>query len=214
MSPLRRLVVALSLVSGVLLFGFLGYVLLGFDPVDSIYQTVITISTVGFNEVDHFGTGEKFFTMLLIVMGFASVVFAVGQVVEFVVEGHLQRTFGRRRMERTIAHMSDHLVLCGWGRVGQAFAAHMKDNDNLVVVDNDPARIASCPYPHVLGDATDDGVLGSAGLDRCTTLIAALGTDADNLFVVLSSRTLNEGTFIVARARADSTAEKIGPRGG
>lgn len=206
---MRRVVVALSLVTGVLVFGFVGYVLLGFDPVDSIYQTVITISTVGFNEVEHFGPGEKFFTMLLIVMGFASVVFAVGQVLDFVVEGHLQRTFGRRRMDRTIAHMSDHYVLCGWGRVGQAFAAHLRSSERLVVIDSDPARLATCPYPYVLGNATDDGVLADAGMNRCRTLITALATDADNLFVVLSSRTLREDAFIVARARADSTAEKM-----
>ncbi len=119
MSPIRRLVLGLSLVTGVLVFGAIGYILLDFDPVDSMYQTVITISTVGFNEVEHFGAAEKYFTMVLIIMGFASVVFAVGQLVDFVVEGHLQRTFGRRLMDRTIAHTSDHNVLCGWGRVGQ-----------------------------------------------------------------------------------------------
>lgn len=209
MSPLRRLTVALSLVTAVLVFGFLGYVLLGFDPVDSLYQTVITISTVGFNEVEQFGSAEKFFTMLLIVLGFASVLFAAGQVVEFIVEGHLKRTFGRRRMDHTIAQMKGHAVLCGWGRVGQAFAEHIRDVDRLVVVDDDPALLATCPYPHVLGDATDDGVLASAGVDRCGTLVAALATDADNLFVVLSSRSLNDDAFIVARSRVESTADKM-----
>lgn len=209
MSPLRRLTIALSLVTSVLVFGFVGYMFLGFGPVNSLYQTIITISTVGFNEVEDFGSAEKFFTMLLIVMGFASVVFAVGQVVEFVAEGHLQRTLGRRRMDRSIAHKTRHTVLCGWGRVGQAFAAHLRDTDSLVVVDVDPGKLATCPYPHILGNATDDSVLASAGMDRCATLITALATDADNLFVVLSTRTLNEGAFIVARARVDSTAEKM-----
>ncbi len=192
-----------------LILGVVGYLLLGFGLVNSLYQTVITISTVGFNEVEDFGTAEKFFTMFVILLGFASVVFAVGQIVEFVVEGHLQRTFGRRRMDRSIAHMSGHAVLCGWGRVGQSFASHLSAADGLVVIDNDPARLAGCPYPHVLGNATDDGVLASAGLDRCRTLIAALATDADNLFVVLSSRAANDDAFIVARSRADSTAEKM-----
>ena len=209
MSPLRRLVLSLSLVSGVLVAGILGYLLLGFGFLNSLYQTVITISTVGFVEVEEFGAAEKYFTIVLIVAGFSTVVFAVGQVVEFVVEGHLQRTFGRRRMDRTIAHMSGHVVLCGWGRVGQAFAGYLRPNEQLVVVDSDPARLATCPYPHVLGNATDDGSLSAAGLDRCGTLIAALATDADNLFVVLSARAVNDAVFIVARARADSTAEKM-----
>ncbi len=209
MTPLRRVTLALSLVTLVILFGFVGYVLLGFGPVNSLYQTMITISTVGFNEVEDFGAAEKFFTMLLIIMGFASVVFAAGQVIEFVVEGHLRRTFGRRRMERTIANMSDHTVLCGWGRVGQAFAGHTRHTDRLVVIESDPDRLATCPYPHVPGDATDDAVLAAAGVARCGTLIAALATDADNLFVVLSSRAINEAAFIVARARAEPTAEKM-----
>lgn len=200
---------SLSLVTGVVAIAFVGYMLLGFGPVNSLYQTIITISTVGFNEVEDFGTAEKLFTMIVIVLGFASVVFAVGQVVEFVVEGHLQRTFGRRRMDRTIAHMSDHVVLCGWGRVGQAFATHVQPTDRLVVIESDPARLATCPFPHVLGNATDDGVLSAAGLERAATLIAALATDADNLFVVLSSRAVSDDVFIVARARADSTAEKM-----
>ncbi|MEZ5349343.1 MAG: potassium channel protein [Microthrixaceae bacterium] len=209
MTPQRRLAVALGLVTGAILLGFVGYTVLGFGPVDSIYQTIITISTVGFNEVDDFDTAEKAFTILLIVVGFASVVFAVGQIVEFVVEGHLSRTVGRRRMDRNISHLSEHVVLCGWGRVGQSFAEHLRDTHDLVVVDNDPARLASCPYPYVLGDATDDGVLAASGVQRCAKMIAALATDADNLFVVLSGRSLNEGAFIVARARVDSTAEKM-----
>lgn len=195
--------------TGVLVVGVIGYLFLGFGFLNSLYQTVITISTVGFVEVEEFGSAEKYFTIMIIVAGFASVVFAVGQVVEFVVEGHLQRTFGRRRMDRTIAHMSDHVVLCGWGRVGQAFAGYLRLDEELVVVDSDPAKLATCAYPHVLGNATDDGVLRSAGLGRSGTLIAALATDADNLFVVLSARAANEDTFIVARARADSTADKM-----
>jgi len=209
MSPVRRLGLSLLLVVGVLVAGVVGYVLLGFGFVNSLYQTVITISTVGFNEVEEFGSAEKYFTIVIIFLGFAAMVFSVGQVVEFVVEGHLQRTFGRRRMDRTISHMSGHVVLCGWGRVGQSFAAHLSAKQQLVVIDSDPTKLATCPYPHVLGNATDDDVLSVAGLDRCGTLIAALATDADNLFVVLSVRAANADAFIVARARAESTADKM-----
>ena len=209
MEPARRLLLSLLLVIGVLVAGVIGYMALGFGWVNSLYQTVITISTVGFNEVEPFGSAEKYFTIIIIFLGFAAMVFAVGQVVEFVVEGHLQKTFGRRRMDRTIANLSGHVVLCGWGRVGQSFAARLATGTELVVIETDPAKLATCPYPHVLGDATDDAVLQAAGLRRCDTLIAALATDADNLFVVLSARAANSDSFIVARARAESTAEKM-----
>ena len=112
-------------------------------------------------------------------------------------------------MDRTIANMSGHVVLCGWGRVGQSFAAHLSSTEQLVVIDSEPSKLATCPYPHVLGNATDDSVLSMAGLARCGTLIAALATDADNLFVVLSARAAKPDAFIVARARAESTADKM-----
>lgn len=209
MSPIRRLLWSLTLVSGVLLVGFVGYLLLGLEALNALYQTVTTISTVGFTEVEPFGTAEKWFTMFLIILGFGSVVFAIGQVVEFVVEGHLQQAFGRRRMDKTIAAMSDHVILCGWGRVGQAFATHMGAASDLVVIDNDPDQLSHCSFPHVLGNATDDGALRDAGLERASTLITTLATDADNLFVVLSSRSANSSAFIVARARATMASEKM-----
>lgn len=209
MSPSRRLIVALASVLGVVVVGSLGYLVLGLDPLDAVYQTIITISTVGFREVVEFDSAEKVFTMVIILLGLGSVVFAIGQVVEFVVEGHLQQAFGRRRMERTISHMSDHVVLCGWGRVGRAFSEYLPKGTRLVVVDDDPQQLAGCDHPHVVGDATDDATLAAAGIDRAATMIAALATDSDNLFVVISARSTNPGAFIVARARAESSGQKL-----
>jgi len=123
--------------------GLVGYLLLGFGLVNSVYQTVITISTVGFTEVEQFGSAEKWFTIVIIFLGFAAMVFSVGQVVEFIVEGHLQKTFGRRRMDKSIAQMSGHIVLCGWGRVGQSFADHLSATADLVVIDSDAAKLAT-----------------------------------------------------------------------
>ena len=159
--------------------------------------------------MEEFGTAEKLFTMLIIVLGFGSVVFAIGQVAEYVVEGHLQRAFGRRRMEKTIAQMSNHVVLCGWGRVGRAFCEYLPRGTEVVVVDSDLGQVASCGYPHVVGNATDDATLDAAGIQRAATVIAALATDSDNLFLVLSARGANPGAFIVARARAETTGAKL-----
>ena len=209
MSPTRRLVFSLSLLTVVIFVGVLGYLALGFEPLNALYQTITTISTVGFQEVEEFGAAEQWFTMFIILLGFASVVFAIGQIVEFVVEGHLQEAFGRRRMDKVIAHTSGHIVLCGWGRVGRSFAQHLPDDLSVVVIDNDETHLGGCTYPTVLGNATEDHVLVEAGLDRASMLIAALGTDSDNLFVTLSAHAANPTAFIVARARADSTADKL-----
>jgi voltage-gated potassium channel len=208
-SPSRRLALSLSLVVMVLAFGTTGYLVLGFQPLNALYQTVTTISTVGFREVEEFGTAEKLFTMVVIILGFGSVVFAIGQVAEFVVEGHLQRAFGRRRMDKTIAQMDHHVVVCGWGRVGRAFCEYLPTGTPVVVVDADPSSLSTCSHPHVLGDASDDATLASAGIERAATMIAALATDADNLFVVLSARSANPSVFIVARARAESSTDKL-----
>jgi voltage-gated potassium channel len=209
MTPARRLALALSLLALVLLLGTVGYMALGLSPLDAFYQTSTTISTVGFREVTEFGPAEKMFTIVVIGLGFATVVFAIGQVVEFIVEGHLQKAVGRRRMDRTIAALSGHVVLCGWGRVGRSFADHVPGATPLVVVDSDPSRLDGCPHPHVPGDATDDAALRAAGLERAGTLIAALATDADNTFVVLSARAMNPSVFIVARARDESAGDKL-----
>jgi voltage-gated potassium channel len=208
-TPGKRLLFSLCLLSGVIVLGVVGYLALGFEPTNSVYQTITTISTVGFREVEEFGNAEKWFTIALVLMGFASVVFAIGQGVEFVVEGHLQRIYGRRRMEKQIAQDSGHIVLCGWGRVGRSFAHHLPDDMEVVVIDRNEEHLAKCTYPFVVGDATEDDVLRETGLKRASMLIAALATDADNLFVVLSARAANPDVFIVARARAESTADKL-----
>ena len=117
-------------------------------------------------------------------------------------------------MERHIESMSDHVIVCGWGRVGRALAANLSDApDALVVVDNDPVRLATVGGVYVEGDATDDEVLRRAGIERARALVAALNADADNLFVVVAGRALRPDLFIVARVRTVSAEEKL-RRGG
>jgi voltage-gated potassium channel len=113
-------------------------------------------------------------------------------------------------MDRHIAGMSGHIVLCGWGRVGQSIARHLAGSAGpLVVIDADPTRALGCDELVVTGDATSDEVLRAAGVHRAATLIAALTTDADNLFVTLSGRALNPALFIVARARDATSVDKL-----
>lgn len=198
----------------VLAIGTLGYVILGFTLLDAAYQAVTTVATVGFREVVPFGTAEKIFTMVLVLGGVGTTLYALGVVLESLVEGRLLGSFGRRRMDRNIAAMAGHVVVCGWGRVGRAVAATVTGHGGeVVVVDRDPTRVDGLPYPYVVGDVTDDAVLRSAGVERARTLVAALDTDADNLFLTLSARALNPSLFIVARARVASTEPKLAQAG-
>jgi voltage-gated potassium channel len=171
---------------------------------------VTTVATVGFREVRTLSTGGKFFTMALILVGVSSTLYAFSVLLETLIEGRLFDSLGRRRMERNINAMQDHVIICGWGRVGRSIASEVEDaGRSLVVVDNEPDRLADCPYPAVMGDATQDSVLTAAGIERASSLIAAVDADAANSFIILSARAMRPDLFIVARARSFDSEEKL-----
>lgn len=198
------------MVAAVTVFGTVGYLAFGFTLLDAVYQTVTTITTVGFRELTDFGTGLKIFTIVLIVVGVSTVLYSFTLVVQLVVEGQLREFVGRRRMDRQINQLEGHTIVCGWGRVGEA-VAHDLDlaGHDVVVVDQSADRVAGLEFPTIVGDATRDDTLRAAGITRARALIAALDSDADNLFVTLSGRDLVPELFIVARARADESIPKL-----
>ena len=206
----RRLRLALALLATVFVVGTVGYVLLGFSWLDAVYQTVTTVATVGFREVRPLDDAGQVFTIALILVGVGTALYTFSVVLEMLLEGHLSELFGRRRMERRIEAMHGHVIVCGWGRVGRAIGAELTAaGADLVVVDVDPGRIADADVPTLVGDATEDRVLEAAGLLRARALVAALDTDAGNLFVTLSARSLRPDIFIVARARLEESEEKL-----
>jgi voltage-gated potassium channel len=213
-NPWRRVRLALAANVLVLVGGTLGYLVLGFDLLEASYQTVTTVTTVGFREVQPLDTVGRIYTMVLILLGTGTVLTTFTVVVESFIEGQLRDVFGRRRMARKIESMSGHVIICGWGRVGRSIAGFVSNaGRDLVVVDQNPDRLADVPHPTLVGDATDDDVLRAAGIERAGSLVAALDTDADNLFVTLSGRTLCPDLFIVARARTTTSEQKL-RRGG
>ena len=210
MSNVRRFGVALLAVLGVVVAGSIGYVVLGYGLLDAVYQTVTTITTVGFREVHPLGTAGKIFTIVLILAGVGTALYAFSVVLESLVEGHLRQHFGRRRMERDIARLSGHVIVCGWGRVGRAVAGYLAGQGAaVVVVDVDPERVAEVAHPALIGDVTDDDVLRKAGIMRATALVAAINTDAENVYVTLSARALRPDLVIVARARTEASEPKL-----
>lgn len=206
----HALIRALGILVAVVILGTLGYWAFGFPIIDALYQAVTTISTVGFREVRPFGTAEKLFTIALVLLGVGAALYAFSTLLETLVEGRLSQTVGRRRMQHRIRDLSDHVIICGWGRVGKAVAEFLVGNGRtVVVIDHDPDRMNSLDLLHVVGDATDDDVLRAAGIERAKSLVAALTTDAENLFVTLSARSLRPDLFIVARARSIDTQMKL-----
>jgi len=212
----HRLRFGLAALVGVLVAGTLGYVAFGFTVLDAVYQTVTTVSTVGFREVQPLSTGGRIFTIVLILVGVATALYTFTLVLEAVVEGQVQELLGRKRMERQIGRMAEHVIVCGFGRVGRNLAQYVANaGQDVVVVEKDPDRAAAAEgaAPVVRGDATSDEVLREAGVERARVLVSALNTDADNLFVTLTARSLRADLFIVARARAEGSEAKLAQAG-
>ena len=164
---LAEIAAPLALLTTVFVVGTVGYVVLGFSWLDALYQTVTTVATVGFREVQPLDTAGKVFTVALILVGVGTALYTFSVVLEMLLEGHLSQLFGRRRMDRKIASMRSHVILCGWGRVGRAIGDELAAaGTDMVVVDIDSQRFTDSETPAIVGDATEDRVLERAGLGR------------------------------------------------
>lgn len=209
--PWARVRVGGSLLFVVVVTGSVGYTLIGLDPLDAVYQTVITVSTVGFREVGEVDRQYAIFTIFLILFGTGTVLYTFGMLLETVFEGQLDDQFRRRRMQSTIDQLDGHVIVCGYGQVGRAIVDEMQraGRDVVIVdrgVDHDDLPPDSLA---VLGEATDDSTLLAAGLRRAGTLVVALDSDADNLYVALTARTENDNLFIVCRANNANVMDKL-----
>jgi voltage-gated potassium channel len=208
--PFVRVRVGLGILAAVILAGTVGYLLFGFSLLDSIYQTVSTITTVGFNSPHSLDAGSKAFTIALILVGVGTALYTFSAVLEVLIEGHMRDLVRRRRMERDIDRMSGHVIICGWGRVGREVARFLANaRCQVVVVDRDTDRLNEIPYASVHGDVTDDETLLSAGIERAATLVAALDTDADNLYVTVAAKSMRPDLQIIARVRNESSEPKL-----
>ena len=204
--PWGRFWAGLSVLALVTAVGTLGYQRLGLTVGEALYQTVITITTVGYEEIGTVTDSYRVFTILLIMFGVGAALYTLSVLIESLFEGRLDDEIRRRRMQRQIDRLSGHVVLCGFGQVGQAIHRELAGAGRTVVVIDRVDLDAEAPPNSVVGEATEDGVLASAGLERASTLVLALDSDVDNLYVALTARSMCPGLFIVARSN-DSSAE-------
>jgi len=214
-----KLVIALLLLLVVFLTGTIGYKIIGGDQyslLDAVYMTAITISTVGYQEVidlSHNLPG-RVFTILLILCGLGILIFVSSTLAAFIIEGELTGFIRRRKMNQEIAKLTDHYIVCGAGATGLHVIQELyKSRRSFVAIDLDEERLGKLavlkPCYYLKGDATDDEVLLQAGIKRAAGLAAALPSDKDNLFVIVSARQLNPGLRIVSQGIEDQAINKL-----
>ena len=206
----RRLIISVLTMVAVVIGGVIGYMAFGFGLVDALFETVITVTTVGYGELHNFSHGEEIFSIVLILLGVGTAGYTFSVLIETFVEGYLGGGYRRRKMEREIASMNQHVIICGWGRVGRAIEHNLNASDaEIVVIDISAQRVSTVDGPHIHGDATDERILQHAGIDQARVLITALNADADNLYVTLTGRSMRPDLFIVSRAASDQAVPKL-----
>ena len=212
MNPFKRLIPTLIILLFVVVIGTIGYhVIEGWSFLDSLYMVVITLFTVGFQEVHSLSQPGKLFTILIIVAGVGAAVYAGTQLVEIIIEGEILGYGRRRKMDKKIKGLKNHYIICGYGRTGHQVGAEFDTaRVSYVVVDQKQEieeELGLKDTPYIVGDITSDDNLIEAGIESARGLIAAADSDVANLYVTLSARVLNPNLYIVARA-SEIEAEK------
>ena len=208
----QRFMFAVALVVLVASFGTIGYVVIeGWGFTDALYMTVITLASVGFKEVHDLSLAGRIFTIILIIGGVGTVAYALGAGAKIILEGELQEVYGRRRLEKKIRELKNHYIVCGYGRMGKIICRELREKHiKFVIVEKQPdVTMESDDYLVFHGDATKDEILKELGIEKAKGLVSVLPTDAENLFVVLSARVMNQNLFIVARAGEEGSEQKL-----
>ena len=190
--------------------GTVGYMLIEkWSLLDSLYMTVITLSTIGYGEVHAVSQTGRIFTLVLIFLGVGFFLYVIGNVVQFLVEGRIRLILGRLKLDKKIGQLNNHYIVCGYGRMGRALCRYLtQKNLEFVAIEKNADRIPVMNQDgilYILGEATAEDNLLKAGLKRASNLITALGTDADNVFLVLLAKGLNPNLYVVARASQNAS---------
>ena len=214
MDSTRHLILSVLLTLVIIILGTLGYMMVeGWDIIDSLYMTVITLTTVGYGEVHEVSRVGQLFTVVLILVGVSFFLYVAGSVVQFMVEGRIRIVLGRRNLDKKIARLKNHYIVCGYGRIGRTLCNSLrKQLIDLIVVEKERELIPMMDEDKILyvsGDAAREANLHKAGIERAKGLVAALATDTDNVFVVLTARQLNPDLFIFARASQNEAKSKL-----
>ncbi|MGD9006818.1 MAG: potassium channel protein [Desulfobacteraceae bacterium] len=214
MERIQQILISISLSIILLAIGSGGYMAIeGWGFLDALYMTVITLATVGYGEVHSVSAAGRIFTLVLILLGVGYFLYVVGNIIQFLVEGRIRLVLGRHKLDKQINRLKNHYIICGYGRMGRELAGFLIQRYlDLVVIEQNEKRaeiMNSDGILYLIGQATDKEMLTRAGIQRAQGFITAVGTDADNVFLVLIARQMNPQIHIVARAIQNATKETL-----
>src|SRR3954454_17508879 len=210
----RRFLFIAVAVAATLATGTVGYTLIdGYPPFDAFYMSLTTMTTVGYGEIHPLNHAGRVFNSFLIVFGVSTIFIAIGAMTQTIIELEFGDAIGKRRSKRMIENLKDHYIICGFGRVGRGAASELQHAGvPFVVVDINPERVERAMMAGMLAanaDSTRDETLREVGIEKARGLVAALATDADNLFVLLSAKGMNRQIYVAARAAEEGAEEKM-----
>lgn len=212
MKLLLNLRILAAAIGALVVIGTLGFHWIeGWSLFDSLYMVIITLTTVGYKEVHDLTPAGRAFNLFMIVAGVGLAFMSIGFLTQALLEFELGRFVGRRRMEREIGRLSGHYIICGAGRVGRSVARELAARPTpFLVIENSPAKAERCTdWPVIVGDATKDEVLRQARVEQARGLVAATTTDATNIYIVLTARSLNPKVKIIARASEEGSEKHL-----
>lgn len=197
-----------------LAIGTAGFAIIDKYPLfDAFYMALITMTTVGYSEIRGLSTAGRVFNSIYLLLSVSMLFLAIGALTQTIIEAEFGNIVGRRRARKMINRLHDHYIVCGFGRVGRGAASELLEAGvAVVIVDKNPDKVERAiraGYLAVLADSTQDATFKEVQIDRASGLVAALATDADNLFAVISAKTLNPKVYVAARAAEDEAAEKL-----
>ena len=200
--------------AGIAVIGTIGYTSIeGWDVVDSFYMTIITLTTVGYGEVRELSTIGRMFTVALLLVGVGMVFYGAAIIAEARFEERIRQIFGRRKLVKELDKLKNHHIICGYGRIGSTVAGeYAKESLPHVIIESDESITSHLDQEGklvILGDATRDETLIKANVEKARSLVCALPTDAENVFVTLTARALNPNLFILSRAALESSIGKM-----
>ncbi len=217
---IQHLMILLNLLKAVfpllliIFIGTVGYMIIeGWTPFDSLYMTVISLTTVGYSEIHPMSLIGKVFTMMLILTGIGSVAYIIGNISMQYIHPFFDFVIKEKRMEHILNKMKDHFIICGYGRIGRDVTMNLVKTDiPVVVVDKAPlakADLEKHQVPVVVGDASHEEILEKAGINRAKGLVSAVTSEAENVFITMTARDLEPGLFIISRFEEPATQKKL-----
>lgn len=208
-----KVIIILSMVVFVTIMGTLGYqVIEGWNFLDSLYMTIITLTTTGYQEVHQLSDKGRILTMFLLVLGMGIVAYSITSVMSYILNIDFKKR-GREKMQKQINSLSGHTIVCGFGRMGHVICEELaKENNEFVIIEQDPAKVEVMKekgYFYIEGDAAHDENLQKAGIEKAGVLVSMIDNDSDGLYIALAGRSLNKNLFIIVRANDENARRRI-----